>query len=118
MRIVVGLHLHTRTSQGCLDASSSSCLPPPPLPLSSLCGLKLTEVGWRQTVASLLSEGVLVCVIFFPPPTMSPLVARLLLLVCLALPLYGVEKVRNRGYRKDPDAEKVRERTDDYLRCS
>lgn len=42
---------------------------------------------------------------------MSPLVARLLLLVaCLALPLYGVEKVRNRGYRKDPDADKVRER--------
>lgn len=40
---------------------------------------------------------------------MSPLVARLLLLVCLALPLYGVEKVRNRGYRKDPDADKVRE---------
>ncbi|XP_070823143.1 collagen triple helix repeat-containing protein 1-like isoform X2 [Chaetodon trifascialis] len=37
---------------------------------------------------------------------MSPLVARLLLLVCLALPLYGVEKVRNRGYRKDPDADK------------
>ncbi|XP_040899457.1 collagen triple helix repeat-containing protein 1-like isoform X1 [Toxotes jaculatrix] len=37
---------------------------------------------------------------------MSPVAARLLLLACLALPLYGVEKVRNRGYRKDPDAEK------------
>lgn len=42
--------------------------------------------------------------------TMSPLSARplLLLLVCLSLPLYAVEKVRNRGYRKDPDADKVR----------
>ncbi|TNN64589.1 Collagen triple helix repeat-containing protein 1 [Liparis tanakae] len=38
---------------------------------------------------------------------MSPLTARLLLLVCLALPLYGVEKVRNREYRKDPDADKL-----------
>lgn len=118
MRAAMGLHLRTRTSQGCLDASSSSCLPPPPLPPSSLCGLKLAEVGWRQTVASLLSEGVHRSCDFFSPPTMSPLVARLLLLVCLALPLYGVEKVRNRGYRKDPDAEKVRERTDEYLRRS
>lgn len=42
---------------------------------------------------------------------MSPLVARLVLVVCLALPLYGVEKVRSRGYRKDPDADKVRELT-------
>lgn len=38
---------------------------------------------------------------------MSPLVGRLLLLVFLVSPLYGVEKVRNRGYRKDPDADKV-----------
>ncbi|CAG6016017.1 unnamed protein product [Menidia menidia] len=37
---------------------------------------------------------------------MSPLAARLLVVFCLALPLYGVEKVRNRGYRKDPDADK------------
>lgn len=42
---------------------------------------------------------------------MSPLVARLVLVVCLALPLYGVEKVRSRGYRKDPDADKVRKLT-------
>ncbi|XP_061805352.1 collagen triple helix repeat-containing protein 1-like isoform X1 [Nerophis lumbriciformis] len=37
---------------------------------------------------------------------MSPLSPRLLLLlVCLLLPVYGVEKVRSRGYRKDPDAD-------------
>lgn len=48
------------------------------------------------------------------PCMMSPLIARLLLLVCLALPLYGVEKVRNRGYRKDPDADKVREISYNY----
>lgn len=34
---------------------------------------------------------------------------HLLLLLCVALPLHGVEKVRNRGYQKDPDAGKVRE---------
>lgn len=40
---------------------------------------------------------------------MCSLSARLLLLVLLAVPLYGVEKVRHRGYRKDPDADKVRD---------
>lgn len=40
---------------------------------------------------------------------MSPLAQRLLLLlVCLTLPVFGVEKVRSREYRKDPDADKVR----------
>ncbi|KAF7226200.1 collagen triple helix repeat-containing protein 1 isoform X1 [Nothobranchius furzeri] len=34
------------------------------------------------------------------------MISRLLLLACVALPLYGEEKVRNRGYRKDPDADK------------
>ncbi|KAM4569020.1 collagen triple helix repeat-containing protein 1-like isoform 3-T3 [Fundulus diaphanus] len=37
---------------------------------------------------------------------MSPLASRLLLVLCLAAPLYAVEKVRNRGYRKEPDADK------------
>ncbi|KAM3873195.1 collagen triple helix repeat-containing protein 1-like isoform 1-T1 [Diretmus argenteus] len=37
---------------------------------------------------------------------MSPLVACLLFLTCLVVPLYGVEKVRNRGYRKDAEFDK------------
>ncbi|XP_041844847.1 collagen triple helix repeat-containing protein 1-like isoform X1 [Melanotaenia boesemani] len=52
-----------------------------------------------QTVASHLTQSFAVF------GTMSPLAARLLILVCLTLPLNGVEKVR-RGYRKDPDADK------------
>ncbi|CAF98077.1 unnamed protein product [Tetraodon nigroviridis] len=46
---------------------------------------------------------------------MSPL-PHLLLLLCVALPLHGVEKVRNRGYRKDPDADKVRETSNKWSR--
>ncbi|XP_061919627.1 collagen triple helix repeat-containing protein 1 isoform X3 [Entelurus aequoreus] len=48
---------------------------------------------------------------------MSPLSPRLLLLVCLLLPVYGVEKVRSRGYRKDPDADKVRQNEVSTLSC-
>ena len=72
----------------------------------ALLGTKRPGWSWMESKCRLrLREGstqLSLCV-------MSPLVGRLLLLVCLALPLYGVEKMRNRGYRKDPDAEKVRE---------
>ncbi|CAL8357834.1 collagen triple helix repeat-containing protein 1 isoform X1 [Gadus morhua] len=48
---------------------------------------------------------------------MSPF-GRLLLLVCLVLPLYAVEKVRNRGYRKDAEFDKCTGNDADNPNCT